>query len=216
MGDNDIPHVRRRQILRTVGASTAVGAAGIGAFTGTVAAWKRQTVDFKGCSEVWLVVGEADVKHDPPTVVRVVVASPDGTTDCRDVEVRQENTTRVPGQYGDAPVRKVAVEDGEKVLGVIFYNYREDRFSSASCIVTNEHRCAMTPDTPSIEEAACMQDAREIGGYDCADTSVTPERSRGQSRERPDRARESAEGRLWSRVTELLGRTEGRDFWELR
>jgi hypothetical protein len=53
------------------------------------------------------------------------------------------------------------------VLGVIFYNYREDRFSSPSCVFVNDHRCATTPDTPSVETAACLREARDAGGYDC-------------------------------------------------
>lgn len=168
MGDKNTPEVRRRKVLQTVGTSAAVGAVGLSAFTGTAAAWGRQTVDFKGCSEVWIVVDPDDINYKPPAVVRVVVALPDGTAVCRDVEFTTENTTRIPGQYGAAPLRRVTVGDDEKVLGVVFYNYSEkevERFSDASCIVTNEHRCAMTPNTPSMEDAGCVQKAREKGGY---------------------------------------------------
>ena len=196
MSDNDTPKLGRRQVLRTIGAGTAVGVGGVGAFTGTVAAWDRFDVDFKGCSEVWLVVGADDIAYDPPTVVRVVFALPDGSTACRAVEFTPENTTRIPGQYGDAPVRKVTASDGEKVLGVIFYNYRsQDRFSSASCIHTNEHRCAMTPGTPSVEDADCVQEARTIGGYDCSTTQSNPGRGRGErGRDENDAERDSDEG----------------------
>ncbi|MFB6202846.1 MAG: hypothetical protein ABEI98_12665 [Halorhabdus sp.] len=167
--------VRRRTVLRTIGIAVAAGAGVLGALTGDVAAWDRQDVEFKGCSEVWIVVGSDDVLYDPPTVARVVLALPDGGTTCRDVEFTPSNTTRIPGQYGDAPVRKVRAGTGEKVLGVIIYNYRKvDRFSSPSCIYTNHNTCATTPGTPSIEEAACVEDARNNDGYDCGIT-MTPE-----------------------------------------
>lgn len=173
MRDNDTLQVRRRKVLQTVGTSAAVGAVGFSAFTGTAAAWERQTVEFKDCSEVRIVVDPQDINHDPPAVVRVVVASPYGVAVCRDVEFTQENTTRIPGEYGDAPVRKVTVGDREKLVGVVFYNRDpEGRFASASCIVTNDHQCALIPNTPSVEDATCVQEAKETGGYDCED-SVT-------------------------------------------
>lgn len=164
------PELRRRKLLGTLAAGTALGVGGLGAFTGTATAWEKKEVYFKGCSEVWLVVGAGDTAHDPPAVVRVVVALADGTTDCRDIELTAESTTTIPGQHGADSVRKVEVEDGEKVLGVVFYNYNEDpqeRFSSASCIDTNDNRCAQTPNTPSLEDADCVQAARDGDGYDC-------------------------------------------------
>jgi hypothetical protein len=208
MTENNIPEMERRQVLRTIGAGTAVGIGGLSMFTGTAAAWDRKDVDFKGCSEVWLIVSTDDIdSYDPPAVVRVVFALPDGSTECRDIELTADNTTRIPGQYGDAPVRKVTAGDGEKVLGVIFYNYRSaDRFESASCIHTNDHRCASTPGTPSIEDADCVQEARTIGGYDC--TTADSGRSRGASDD--DRARaggDDARGRGGS-----AGRGRPRDF----
>ncbi|WP_324760575.1 hypothetical protein [Haloarcula montana] len=190
MSDNDTPKLGRRQVLRTIGSGTALSVGGLGVFAGNATAWDRKDVDFKGCSEVWLIVGADDIAHDPPTVVRVVVARPDGSTDCRDVELTAENTSQIPGQYGDAPVRKVTAEDGEKVLGVIFYNYRSaDRFASASCIHTNDHRCVSTPGTPSLEDAPCVQSAREIGGYDCSTTESGRGRKGRPGNARPGRGR---------------------------
>lgn len=182
MGDNNSPQLRRRQLLKTVGASAAVGAVGLSAFTGTVAAWEGHSVEFKGCSDVWLIVSPPDIKHDPSAVVRIVVATSDSAVLCRDVEITEENTTTIPDQYGFSPVRKITVDDDEKVLGVIFYNYnQEERFSSPSCIMTNENQCAMTESTPSIEDAVCMQNARENGGYDCE--GLAKRRGSGQSDE---------------------------------
>lgn len=173
MTDNDSPGLERRQVLRTIGAGTALGVGGLSMFTGTAAAWERKDVDFRGCSEAWLVVNAEDIGHDPPSVVRVVVALPDGSTDCRNIELTATNTTLIPEQYGISPVRKVTVADGEKVLGVIFYNYQSaDRFSSASCIHTNDQRCASTSLAPSVEDAQCVQEARDIGGYDCSTTEL--------------------------------------------
>lgn len=171
MEENDTDSVNRRRVLRTIGTGAAVSAAGIGALGGTVSAWGRQDVDFKGCSEVWIIVAEGDVQLEPPNVARVVFALEDGSTECRAVEFTPENTTYIPGKYGDAPIRKVTAGEEEKVLGVIMYNYREERFSDASCIFTNDHRCANTPGTPSMEDASCTSDARESGGYDCDESS---------------------------------------------
>jgi hypothetical protein len=213
MTDNDTPRLGRRQVLRTIGAGTAVGVGGLGMFTGTAAAWDRKDVDFKGCSEVWLVVGANDIAYDPPAVARVVVALPDGSTDCRDVEITADNTTSIPGQYGDAPVRKIMVNDGEKMLGVIFYNYRSvDRFSSPSCIHTNDHRCASTPGTPSLEDADCVQTARENDGYDCTTTESDRGGDNGRGRDGGDNGqgrsgRDDKRGRGGS-----TGRGRGRRF----
>lgn len=181
MKDSNSYHVNRRRILRTIGMGAAVGAAGIGAFGGTAAAWDRQDVDFKGCSEVWIIVGADDVHYDPPTVAHVVFALEDGTTECRAIEFTPENTTHIPGQYGDAPIRKVTAGEGEKILGVIIYNYRDDQFSQASKIFTNDHRCANTPGTPSMEDASCTQAARESGGYDGVE-SQTDNGKKGRSK----------------------------------
>lgn len=177
--------IDRRQLLRSIGAGAAVGVGGLAAATGPASAWDRKDVEFKGCSEVWLIVGTDDVTaYDPPAVVRVVVATAEGTTVCRDIELTGENTTMIPGQYGAAPVRKVTAGEGEKILGVIFYNYQPDRFSSASCIHTNDNTCAQTPNTPSIEDADCVETARENGGYDCTTATSTPDRGGNPSRSR--------------------------------
>ncbi|ACV10653.1 hypothetical protein Huta_0466 [Halorhabdus utahensis DSM 12940] len=159
--------MNRRDVLRKIGIGAAVGVGGVSAMAGNATAWERQDVCFTGCSLAWIVVNEDDVTYEPPTVARVVVGLHDGSTECRDIEFTPENTFQVPGKFGDARVRKVFAGLGEKILGVIMYNYREDRFSSASCIFTNEHWCAKTPWTPSLDDASCVQEAREIGGYDC-------------------------------------------------
>jgi hypothetical protein len=148
---------RRTMLASTAGAVTAV--AGFGAFAGTVAAWGRFEVDFKGCSEVWIIVGD-DLDYDPPTVAHVIVETADGGTDCRLVEFTEASATTIRGQYGDAPLVKYAVDDGEKVLAVLQYSRSPNgRFDRPSCLVVNDHRCARTPNTADLYEADCVQAA---------------------------------------------------------
>jgi hypothetical protein len=159
----DESSVDRRAILRLAGGAAAAGAAGIGAFAGSAAAWDRFDVDFKGCSEVWMIVGEKDLRYDPPTTAKVVVAS-DGEPVCRLVEFTEETATTVPGQYGDAPLVKFTVGSDEKVLGVISYNYPyegDGRFSRPRCLMVNDHRCANSPGTPDPFDAPCADGLSE-------------------------------------------------------
>ncbi|MFB6177762.1 MAG: hypothetical protein ABEI99_11585 [Halobaculum sp.] len=53
---------------------------------------------------------------------------------------------------------RVTVERGEKVLGVVPYNYPfegDGRFSRPRCLMVNDHRCANTPGTPDPFDAPC-------------------------------------------------------------
>ena len=155
--------LKRRTVLASA-AGLATAAVGFGAFAGTAAAWSRFDVDFKGCSEVWMVVGDRDLDYDPPTVAHVVVGTADGETDCRVVDFTEERATTIPGRYGGAPVVKYTAGDDEKVLAVILYNYirgatGEERFEKPSCMLVNDHRCAQTPDTPDPYESDCVQAA---------------------------------------------------------
>lgn len=152
------PTLRRRTMLAaTAGVTTAV--AGLGAFGGTVLAWDRFVVDFKGCSEVWMIVGD-DLDYSPPTVAHVIVETADGGTDCRLVEFTEETATTVAGQYGEAPLVKYTVEEGEKVLAVLQYSRSpEGRFDKPSCLIVNTHRCAQTPDTADLYASDCVQAA---------------------------------------------------------
>lgn len=148
----------RRTVLRATGGTMAAGAA-IGAFAGSATAWERFEVDFKGCSEVWMVVG-SDLRYDPPAVAHVVVATGD-EMDCHVVEFTEDAATTIPGQFGDAPVVKYAPDDG-KILGVIKYNYNgENRFAKPSCLLVNENQCANTPNAPDVYESDCVQAAYE-------------------------------------------------------
>ena len=146
----------RRRTLITLGTGAGV-IAGIGAISGTAAAWERNDAQFNGCSEVWMIVADVDLTYMPPTVAKVIVETADGSLDCRLQEFTEETTTTVPGRYGDAPIRKYAANDGEKVLGVIFYNYTqdEDRFVRESPLRLNPNRCANTPGTPDPRDADC-------------------------------------------------------------
>lgn len=146
----------RRRVLNMLGAgAAAVG--GLGSFAGSAAAWERNDVDFKGCSEVWIIVAKEDILYTPPTVARVIVETSHGDLDCRTIEFTPETTTTIPGRYGDAPVYKYPADSGEKVLGVIIYNYTDgdDRFSRRSPLRVNPNRCANTPDTPDPSDADC-------------------------------------------------------------
>lgn len=146
----------RRRVLNTLGAGAAA-VVGLGSFAGSAAAWERNDVEFKGCSEVWIIVAKEDVLYKPPTVAKVIVETSHGDLDCRTVEFTPETTTTIPGRYGDAPVLKYPAATGEKVLGVIIYNYTddEDRFSRRSPLRVNPNRCANTPGTPDPTDADC-------------------------------------------------------------
>jgi hypothetical protein len=177
--ETDQPHTlkRRTMLAATAGVTTAV--AGFGVFGGTVSAWDRFAVDFKGCSEVWMVVGD-DLDYTPPTVAHVIVETEDGGTDCRVVEFTEDTATTVPGQFGDAPLVKYTVDDGEKVLAVLQYSRNNGgRFDKPSCLIVNQHRCAQTPNTADLYEADCVQaayDGHWDGTYwdsgDCAEKVV--------------------------------------------
>lgn len=187
-GENDDNETSKEGTLkrRTVLASTAgmAGTAiGVGVLSGTVAAWERLDIDFKGCSEVWMIVGDDLHYSNPdPAVAHVIVATADGGTDCRPVDFTEENATRIPGRYGDAPVVKYVAGVDEKILGVIKYNYVNEtgdgRFSKPSCLMVNEHTCAQTPNTPDVYSADCVQaayDGHWNGSYwddDCAADSI--------------------------------------------
>lgn len=156
-GPKDESQLSRRRALTALGtgAGTLVG---LGAFSTPAAAWGRITVDFKGCSELWIVVSEKDTQFDPPSVAHVIVETEDGTLDCRVQEFTPETTTTIPGQYGSAPLLKYAPPSEEKVLGVIMYNYDSaDRFGRNSPLIPNLNRCAYTPGTPDIMDAPCAE-----------------------------------------------------------
>lgn len=144
----------------SAGASTAV--LGISGMVGTAAAWRRFDVDFRGCSSVRLIVHEDDLRFEPPAVARVVVATND-EVDCRVVECTETEATRMPDRYGDSPVVTYDAGTDETILGVIEYNYREDRFSEPVCLLRNDNACATNADVPDVREADCVQSG--ISGY---------------------------------------------------
>lgn len=145
----------RRKVL-SLGAGATGVALGLVAVPGSAAAWRRFDAEFVGCGEVRLVVHDDDLHFDPPAVAHVVVAA-DGETDCRPVEVTEGAATRMPDQYGDAPVITYSAGSGEKILGVIEYNYREDRFSEPACLLANDDPCATAGDAPDLRDASCVQ-----------------------------------------------------------
>jgi hypothetical protein len=142
-GDGSSSGINRRTVL-SLGVGTAVAATGLAAFTGIAAAWERFDADFRGCSEVWLIVSEEDLDFGPPLTANVVVAT-DGGTECRTVTIEEESATTIPGQYGDTPIVKYQVSGGEKILGVIGNSPSGNPLVSET--VKNEHRCTKTPNT---------------------------------------------------------------------
>jgi|GEM_PF-1208917 len=144
----------RRRVL-ALGATATGAALGVGAFATSAAAWKRFDVDFEGCSAVNLVVARDDLDFDPPAVARVIVAV-DGEAVCRTVEVTEAAATTMPARYGQSPVIRYPAGDGESILGVVGYNYRENRFSEPICVMLNPQACG-GEDGPSAADADCVQ-----------------------------------------------------------
>lgn len=182
-----------------------MAALGIGALGGSATAWKRFETDFRGCSEVWLIVAEEDLEFDPPAVAHVIHTDGE-TTACKLVEFTPETATTIPGQYGDAPVIKVEAPPGEKILAVIEYNMPlagDGRFSRPRCASYNDHQCAHTPNIPDIREADCFQEAREIWeetDSGCPqpperDSSTSPGRGNGQNNNSRQGRRSRGNGR---------------------
>jgi hypothetical protein len=166
--DDPTPHVNRRSALAAIG--TGAGAVvGIDALSERALAWDRFDVCFRGCSEVWMIVTEADIDaggtNDPPAVAHVIVAA-NGEAVCRPVEFTAENATTIPGQFGDSPVVKYSVGSGEKILGVLEYNYTSDPDSQFDdpvwCVNANQNNCASTPQTPNLLDAPCIPDDHPI------------------------------------------------------
>jgi hypothetical protein len=128
-------------------------------FSSSALAWDRDNVRFLGCSEVWIIVDDADVRKGPPTVADVIVETTDGSLECRRQYFTPETTTTIPGQFGDAPVLKYEISSGEKVLGVVIYNYDADYDGINPDIdhplILNPNRCANTPGTPDPTDAEC-------------------------------------------------------------
>lgn len=167
MTDNDLDdsyRVSRRRTLAALGAGAGT-VVGIGGFSGTAVAWEQFDVEFKGCSEVWMIVGEDDITFDPPAVAHVIVES-DGLAVCHTVEFTEENATLIPGQFGDMPVVKFAPGGDDKVLGVLEYNYTsnmEERFDRPVwCVHENTNNCASTPNTRDVHAAPCVPDDHPV------------------------------------------------------
>jgi len=153
------PNVTRRRLLAT-GTGAVVGVTALGAVTGTAAAWQRLDADFRGCSEVWIVVGENDFDYDPNLQVDVIVAA-GGEAVCRTVDITRENATTIPGQYGDNPIVKYSVSGGEKILGVV--GRTPSGYLFPCQVHVNDHPCTQTPNTPSVEDADCYRDPADCG-----------------------------------------------------
>jgi len=145
---------RRTALSAGVGAMATI--AGFGALTGSAAAWDRFTVDFKGCSEVWIVVDEADLALEGLTAT--VVVADDGDAVDREVEITEDQSTTIPGQYGDAPILKYQASSGKKVLGVIGNTTNGTPLECETAV--NDHRCAETAFV-SIEDSDAYQNRIE-------------------------------------------------------
>lgn len=90
----------------------------------------------------------------------VIVETTDGNLECRRQYFTPETTTRIPGQFGDASVLKYEISSGEKVLGVVVYNYSDDGGINSDIdhpLMVNPNRCANTPGTPDPTDATCAE-----------------------------------------------------------
>lgn len=163
-GSEDID---RRTVLSLTAGSAAVS--GLGVFAANTAAWEDFEADFRGCSEVWLVVTERDVEcrdengdkfaaENCPLTVNVIITDGREAT-CVIQEINEENATRVPGQYGDRPVIKYRAPRGEKILAVIGNTQHGVPIKCEE--FTNDHRCTQTPNTPDAEDADCWDERQE-------------------------------------------------------
>lgn len=166
----------RRTVLSSLGVGAVGTVAGIGAFSGSARA-SSVGADFKGCSEVWIIItdktdqtaltenGFNDVFDGPndkyPQIVDVIVADGDDV-ECRCVELTEETVTTIPGKYGDTPLVKYRVSDGEKILAII--KNSPSRIPLDCNLRVNDHRCA--ENAPSYTEADCYKCRRPCSGQD--------------------------------------------------
>lgn len=172
----------RRKLL-SAGAGTVTALAGLGALSGSAAAWDGLEADFRGCSEVWITVGENDLAcqdepGDPypdkncPLRVRVYTADGD-EIDYETIHINEANATRIPGQFGDEPVFKYQVSGGTKIIGVM--GLTPPGHPQCADLIANPNRCAQTPNTPSIYEAPDAADCDP----DQEQAQTSPSRGRG-------------------------------------
>lgn len=153
--------VCRRRVLSTV-VGSVVGTMGLTAMTGTSTAWEREIADFRGCSEVWIVVGERDLpgheaySEDYPEHLSVtVIVDHEGEAVCHTVPVVDELVTTIPGQYGDSPVIKYRAVGTDAILGVLWLSPA----GAPRWLARNDHRCAQTPSRPSVYDADCVPES---------------------------------------------------------
>ena len=150
----------RRQLLALVGGAGAVGvgvASVAGAsgsrddfnygLTGNVPIEEQIPVDidFKGCSEVWIVL-EAYLQAGDEFIVTICVYNEaTGEFDPVEVTVDNDDLETVPGEWGDRPLFKWSVEDDYQIPGKIVAVAIDD-----GEFVENEHRCA-----DNVPEGGC-------------------------------------------------------------
>lgn len=106
----------RRSVLRRTAMTGSTLAIGGVALSGTAAATDSiiKAVEFKGCSEVWIVLKR------PRSIYPTIKIFNDKTKrfEDRDLCVMKGDFTRIPGQFGDCPVFKFSVPEGFKIVGV--------------------------------------------------------------------------------------------------
>ena len=148
---------RRRAVITLCTGAGVI--AGVGAISGTAAAWRRNDVQFNDCREVVMIVSLADINRSPPTVANVIVETAEGDLECRTQEFTPETVTMRQYRQDDAPMLTYAVDDDEKILGVILHNYTEDedRFVRESPLRLNPNECANTSGTPDAADADCAR-----------------------------------------------------------
>lgn len=136
--DADELAMNRRSLLRRTGAGT-LALVGFASATGTATAHTLEA-DFKGCSEVWLLVVDPGEWEEPEVREGVLCASvcyydeSAGSVATEEVCFSREDVTTIPGQHGDTELYKYRPPDEEdKVLAV--NSHRGD-------VLCNDHRCA--------------------------------------------------------------------------
>lgn len=185
--DGRLPLTRRKLLSAGAGAATAL--VGLGAVTGSAAAWEELHAEFKGCSEVWITAGENDIacltedgeefeggNVECPLQVRVYTAE-GGDIDSEDIDIHPDNATRIPGQFGDTPVFKYSVSGETKIIGIM--GLTPPREPQCADLIANPNRCAQTPNTPSVYEA---DDVADLGCTPDEQTESGSEKESGPGR----------------------------------
>ena len=159
-GDDDdgASGLDRRSLLRWTGTG-ALATVGLGLASGSATA-HTVGADFKGCSEVWLLVLDPSEWEEPAVreggLCATVCYYDDsaGSVATEEVCFTREDATTIPGQHGDTELFKYLPPDpDDKILAVK---------SHRGGVICNDHRCAENVENTCFD-GACA-DASDEGG----------------------------------------------------